>query len=174
VTRHLALDVGDRRVGLAVSDELGIIASPLTVMRRKSKAEDFARIARLVREQCVGALVIGHPLDSEGLPGPQARRIERYATGLSEALAAEGLDVPVEFCDESLSTRRAQEVMIASGRNAADRRARDDAVAAAVILQDFLESNRAAGQESALLAGTPARDPAGPSGCTGCAGEDGS
>lgn len=136
----LALDVGDRRVGVAVSDETGLIAMPLAVIHRASKAEDFARIARLVREQSVGGLVIGLPLRQDGTAGPQARRIERYAAALMESLRAEGLHLTETFWDESLSTRRAQEVMIAAGRKSRDRRARIDAVAAAVILQDYLDT----------------------------------
>jgi putative Holliday junction resolvase len=138
----LALDVGDRRVGVAVSDEMGLMATPLTVIHRASKAEDFARVARLVREHCVGGLVVGHPLRQDGTPSPQARRIERYAAALMESLRAAGLDLTGTFWDESLSTRRAQEAMIAAGRKPANRRARIDAVAAAVILQDYLDARR--------------------------------
>jgi putative Holliday junction resolvase len=140
--RLLALDVGDRRVGVAISDQTGLIATPLTVIRRTSKAEDFAKIARLVREQGVAGLVIGHPLGQDGCAGPQARRIERYAAALAESLRASGLDLPLMFWDESLSTRQAQEVMIASGRKSKDRRTRIDAVAAAVFLQDYLDAQR--------------------------------
>lgn len=140
--RLLALDVGDRRVGVAVSDATGLIATPLTVVRRASKAEDFAKIARLVREQRAEGLVVGHPLDQDGRAGPQAQRIERYAAALEEALLAEGLDVPLLLWDERMSTVRAQEAMIAAGRKAEDRRARIDAVAAAVILQDYLDEQR--------------------------------
>ncbi len=140
--RYLALDVGDRRIGVAVSDETGLIATPLTVIRRRSRVEDFARIARLVREEEAGRLIVGHPLNDDGSAGPQARRIERYATALSEALQAEGLDLPLIFWDERLSTMRAQEMMISAGRTARDRQARIDAVAAAVILQDFLDEQR--------------------------------
>jgi putative Holliday junction resolvase len=142
--RLLALDVGDRRVGVAVSDELGLIATPLTVVHRRSKAEDFARIARLAREQGVAGLVIGHPLDDDGRAGAQARRVERYAAALVDALRGEGLELPVVFWDERMSTVRAQEAMIAAGRKAQDRRARIDAVAAAVILQDYLDEQRPA------------------------------
>lgn len=142
--RLLALDVGDRRVGVAVSDELGLIATPLTVVHRRSKAEDFARIARLAREQGVEGFVIGHPLDDDGRAGAQAQRVERYAAALVDALRGEGLDLPVVFWDERMSTVRAQEAMIAAGRKAQDRRARIDAVAAAVILQDYLDEQRPA------------------------------
>ncbi len=146
-TRLLALDVGERRIGVAVSDESGLLATPLTVIRRASKAEDFSRIAALVREQAVGGLVVGHPLNDDGSAGPQARRIERYAAALADALRAEGLDLPLTFWDESLSTQRAQEAMIAAGQRARKRQRRLDAVAAAVILQDYLDEQRSRSEE---------------------------
>ena len=140
----LALDVGDRRVGVAVSDETGLIATPLTVIVRASKAEDFARVANLVRNEGAGKLIVGHPLNADGSAGPQARRIERYAEALRAALQEDGLDLAFALWDESGSTQRAQELMIAAGRKAKDRRARIDAVAAAVILQDYLDAKRVA------------------------------
>jgi putative Holliday junction resolvase len=146
--RYLALDVGDRRVGLAVSDESGSIATPLTVIHRASKAEDFARIALLVREKGVGGLVIGHPLNADGSSGSQVQRIERYTAALAQALRDEGLDLPLAFCDEYLSTQRAQKAMIAAGRKIKDRRAWLDAVAAAVILQDYLDAQRFASSDA--------------------------
>jgi putative Holliday junction resolvase len=90
----------------------------------------------------VGGLVVGHPLGIDGDSGPQARRIERYAAALAEALWEEGLDLSITFWDEHLSTQRAQQLMIAAGRKIKDRRARLDAVAAAVILQDYLDARR--------------------------------
>ncbi|MGD2039937.1 MAG: Holliday junction resolvase RuvX [Anaerolineae bacterium] len=140
--RLLALDVGERRVGVAVSDVSGLIATPLTVVHRKSKTEDFATIACLVQEQRAGALVIGLPLRANGTRGHQARRVQRYADALLEALQAEGLDLPVTYWDEQMSTVRAQEAMIASGRKAKRRREQIDAVAAAFILQDYLDVHR--------------------------------
>jgi putative Holliday junction resolvase len=135
----LALDVGDRRIGVAVCDVAGVIATPLTVIRRSSKVEDFAKIACLAREQGVEGLVIGHPLNADGSAGPQARRVERYAAAMSEALRLEGLSVPLIMWDEHGSTQQAQTLMIGAGRSARDRRQRIDAVAAAVILQDYLD-----------------------------------
>ena len=142
----MALDVGERRVGVAVSDMTGLLATPLVVVRRKSKAEDFGRIARLVREQGVEGLVIGHPLNADGSAGPQARRVERYATALLEALSAEGLTLQMFLWDEHMSTQRAQQLMIEAGRKASKRRRRIDAVAAAVILQDYLDERRQLGE----------------------------
>jgi putative Holliday junction resolvase len=135
----LALDVGDRRVGVAVSDLTGLIATPLTVVRRTSKAEDFLRIGRLIREQGAEGLVVGHPVDEDGSAGPQARRVARYATALYQALQDGGFDGPLIFWDERMSTQRAEEILIASGRKVRERKSWIDAVAAAVILQDYLE-----------------------------------
>jgi putative Holliday junction resolvase len=143
----MALDVGERRVGVAVSDTTGLLATPLAVVRRKSKAEDFDRIAQLVREQGAEGLVIGHPLNADGSAGPQARRIERYAAALSEALIADGLNLQMLLWDERMSTQRAQQLMIEAGRKATERRGRIDAVAAAVILQDYLDEQRQLGKD---------------------------
>lgn len=137
----LALDVGERRVGVAVSDGTGLIATPLAVLRRTSKAKDFAQIAHMIREQGVEGLVVGHPLNADGSAGYQARRVERYAAALVEALIEDGVELPVVLWDEHGSTQRAQEAMIAAGRKPRDRRARIDAVAAAVILQDYLDED---------------------------------
>jgi putative Holliday junction resolvase len=147
----LSLDVGDRRVGVAVSDDTGLIASPLTVIRRTSKVEDFGKIARLVHERKVEGLVVGHPLNRDGSVGPQAQRVERYAVALAEYLLSRGLDLPIHLWDEYMSTQRAAEAMIAAGRKAKDRRERIDATAAAVILQDYLDEHR---QSLEILKGT--------------------
>lgn len=138
----IGLDMGERRIGVAVSDPSGLIATPLTTIQRRSKAEDFARIAHLLQEHGAAGLVIGHPLNADGSAGPQALRVERYAAALSEALKLEGLSAPMILWDEHGSTQRAQSLMMAAGRSAASRRQRLDAAAAAVILQDYLDERR--------------------------------
>ncbi len=132
--RVLALDVGQRRIGVAISDPGGTLARSLTVIRRASRREDFAAVAELVRKWEVGRVVVGHPRSLDGTVGPQARRIERYARALAEAL-----DVPVALWDERYSTFEAERLMAETGRQHRDRHW-VDAVAAAVILQDYLES----------------------------------
>jgi putative Holliday junction resolvase len=136
----LALDVGERRMGVAVSDETGLITTPLTTIRRASKVEDFARIAGLIREQQAQGVVIGHPLNRDGGAGPQARRVEKYAQALGAALHDEGLEVPVILWDEYLSTRQAEEALADAGRRSKVRRAGLDAAAAAIILREYLEA----------------------------------
>jgi putative pre-16S rRNA nuclease len=138
--RLLALDVGERRVGVAISDEMGLIVTPLTTIRRASKAEDFARIAGLIREQQAQGVVIGHPLNRDGSAGPQARRVEKYAHALESALHDDGLDPVVVLWDEYLSTWQAEEVLAGAGPRSKARRAGLDAAAAAIILREYLEA----------------------------------
>ncbi len=127
--RLLALDLGEVRIGVAVSDELGMLASPLTVLRRqRTRAEDFAAIIALVqRERAVGVLV-GIPFDRDGEVGAQARWVQRYAGRLAAVLP-----VPLAFWDESHTTGDAAALMRESGG-----RTPLDAAAAAVLLRDFL------------------------------------
>jgi len=136
--RVLALDVGERRIGVAISDPTGTVARPLCTLRRSSRAEDFAAIQRLIDEHAVDKVVIGLPLTLRGEEGPQARRIERYAEALMEALS-----VPVEMWDERYTTAVAEEILRRADRRKRKRRRESpdvDAVAAAVILQGFLDS----------------------------------
>ena len=133
--RILALDVGDRRLGVAVSDPLGMWARPLTVITRRSREQDFQAIARLVKEQGAARVVVGHPVTMSGEVGPQARRVERYAAALAERLG-----VPVVLWDERLSTAEAERLLRESGESSRQYRGRLDAVAAAVILQSYLDA----------------------------------
>ncbi|MGD1995162.1 MAG: Holliday junction resolvase RuvX [Anaerolineae bacterium] len=136
--RVLALDVGERRIGVALSDPSGTVARPLCTVERGSRAEDFAAIAELVAEQEVELVVVGWPLTLRGESGPQAQRVEEYARALDEALP-----VPLRMWDERYSTLSAEEIM-RRFREGGRRRSRGgpgvDAVAAAVILQAFLDS----------------------------------
>jgi len=133
--RLLALDVGDRRVGVAVSDLTGRLARPLTIIVRRSKREDFSKIARLVEEQKATGLVVGFPLNMDDSVGPQARRVQRYAAALEKAVP-----VPVVLWDERLSSEEAAErLRAAAGKRRRRRKYLDDA-AAAVILQEYLDA----------------------------------
>jgi putative Holliday junction resolvase len=139
--RFLALDVGERRIGVAVSDPTGTIARPLRTLERGSRKEDFSAIAALVAEVNAQAIIVGHPLSLDGTVGPQARRVASYAQGL-----AEHLDVPVIPWDERFSTASADEILRETRGEKAKRRARADgeidAIAAAVILQSYLDADR--------------------------------
>jgi putative Holliday junction resolvase len=147
--RVLCLDPGERRVGVALSDPTGTLARPLSVLERGSRKEDFAAVARLVAEHDVERVVVGYPLSLDGTEGPQGRRVRRYAEALAEALP-----VPLEMWDERYSTSIAEEIL---ERNRGSKRDRDfrpwedlDAVAAAVILQSYLD-----GQKRSPVGGGP-------------------
>ncbi len=124
--RYLALDVGDRRIGLAVGDVGGGIARPLPTLQRRSVVADLEAIRRILRKEEVSALLIGLPLTLRGEEGPQAVRVRRFADACGE------LGLPVELYDERFTSAEA----VHQG-------ARDvDAGAAAVLLEDFLRSRR--------------------------------
>ena len=137
--RILALDVGQRRTGVAISDPTETIARPLETVHHRKKAEMIKAVAALVREHGVERLVVGRPLSLDGTVGPQAQRVDSYADALKEVL-----DVPVVAWDERYSTARADEVLLQTRSEKARRRARADgerdAIAAAVILQSYLDA----------------------------------
>lgn len=137
--RVLALDVGERRVGIAISDPTGTLARPLQTLVRSSREDDFAAIAALVAEHDVELVVVGRPLSLDGTEGPQARQVAHYA----KALAAR-LSVPLVSWDERFTTVAAGEILRQSRTKKQRRRARTtgevDAIAAAVILQSYLDS----------------------------------
>jgi putative Holliday junction resolvase len=135
--RILALDVGDRRIGVAVSDELGFTAQPVLTLVRKNRRQDLASLARLVRKYGCSQVVVGNPLYMSGDISPQALKAQALAQALQVETGAE-----VTLWDERLSTTEAHRHLDAAGRLPADRRAVIDQVAAVLILQSFLDSRR--------------------------------
>lgn len=131
--RIMALDVGERRIGIAISDETGTIASPLTTVQRGRS--DLAEISQLVADWTVDCLVVGLPTGLSGREGPQAALVRAYAATLADHL---GPTPPIEFADERLTTAIAERSLIETRTRRARRRERIDAVAAAVILQGYL------------------------------------
>ena len=109
--RMLALDVGDRRVGVALCDETQTLARPLLTLHRDSKKEDFARLAALCREHAIEKVIVGLPKTLRNEEGPQAQRVRRYAAELQAAL-----NLPLEFWDERFSSVDAQERLKSSSR----------------------------------------------------------
>jgi putative Holliday junction resolvase len=137
--RILGLDIGERRVGVAISDPTGTVVRPLPTLIRGSREEDIAAITALVEEHDVELIVVGQPLSLDGTEGSQARRVARYALVLTEHL-----DVPVVSWDERFTTVVAEEILSQNRSKKKRRRARAkgqvDAIAAAVILQSYLDS----------------------------------
>jgi putative holliday junction resolvase len=134
--RVLALDLGSKRVGVAVSDPTGTIASPYEVVARSGDvAADHRRIAELVEEAAAEMVVVGLPLSLDGSTGPAAREVLEEVERLADTVG-----VPVETYDERLTTVTADRSLIERGMRAPARRAVIDKVAAAVLLQAWLDS----------------------------------
>jgi putative Holliday junction resolvase len=133
----MALDVGLARIGVAVCDPLQLAARPLTVLSRKSRQEDFALLARLVQQEEVQAILCGLPLNMDGSEGPQAQIVRRWARRLHQALHLRMAPPPILFWDERLSSYMARAPQPARGQRTAD-----DARAAAVILQSYLDTQK--------------------------------
>ena len=137
--RALGLDLGAKRIGVAVSDLTGTIASPLTVVvRGRSRRHDHERIAAIARDEEAECVVVGMPLSLSGQDGPAARAARKEV-----ALLATVVGVPVETYDERFTTVTAERALAESGVRGAARREVVDKVAAAVILQSWLDARRA-------------------------------
>jgi len=139
----LALDVGAKRIGVAVSDELELLASPRAMIRRQSTEQALVAIAHVVSESGAGLVVVGLPISFDGQLHAQARTIQAFAERLRKRL-----NVPVVYADESLSSVRAEEQLRAAGVRAERIRERLDSAAAAVILQDYLDQRRDAARRA--------------------------
>ena len=135
--RTMGLDVGERRVGMAIADELGMISSPIGVVQRGDG--DLERILETARAQGAGRVVIGLPTGLSGREGPQAATVRAFA----EALAEVGGDsLEIVFWDERLTSTMAERALETRGRKRHRRTGEIDAMAAAFILQGYLDSER--------------------------------
>ena len=130
----LALDVGDRRIGVAACDPTGTLASPVTTIERSGEASDIEAVLGLASERGAAEIVVGMPLSMSGGRGPQARKVEEFTRALASAAS-----VPVNVIDERLSSAQAERLMREAGRRPSVNRALVDAAAATVILQAYLD-----------------------------------
>jgi len=139
ITRYLALDVGSKRIGIAVSDELGLTAQPvLTLERRRNPREDLRSIARLCRRFAAAGIVVGNPVKLDGAMGSQSEKVQAFAAGLGELTG-----LPVRLWDERLTTHEAHQLLYEAGHPRSDHRRVVDQVAATLILQSFLDEKSA-------------------------------
>ncbi|MEK6398318.1 MAG: Holliday junction resolvase RuvX, partial [Terriglobus sp.] len=133
--RVLGFDVGEKRVGIALSDALGM-AQPLITMGRSSQKEELRNIARLVRKHTVSAMVVGHPRNMDGTASTQKLKCEAYA-----AMLHEHFQIPVSLQDERLTSAEADAWLDAHGYpRGAERKGLLDRVAAMILLQDWLDA----------------------------------
>lgn len=132
--RILAVDPGDVRIGIALSDPSGILANPLTIIKHKSRAADASRIGDLAQEHEVELIVVGHPVDAEGEPTPRSRKAKRLAAAIRETS-----QLTVTMWDEAGSTQAAHQARRALSLGRKKRAEPIDALAATVILQSYLD-----------------------------------
>lgn len=141
--RRLALDVGEKRIGVAVSDPLGLLAFPLTVLTRQGEERDVAAIRRLGQEQEVGEVVVGLPRSLNGSIGREGERVKAFIAALRQ-----GVEVPVVSWDERLTTVAAERRLKEASVGRQQRKERRDAAAAALLLQSYLDWKRASDEEA--------------------------
>ncbi|MEX0653301.1 MAG: Holliday junction resolvase RuvX [Phycisphaeraceae bacterium] len=133
--RYMAIDLGQKRTGVAVGDDVTGLATPVEVITTASEDERLHRLGKLIEEHGPAALVVGLPLNMDGTAGPAAKRVQQFAERLGKRFA-----LPVHAFDERLSSDTANQQMAMSGLTHRQKKARRDALAAAVILRDFLAS----------------------------------
>jgi len=134
MSRTLALDIGDRRIGVALSDPQGILASPLAIFERKDDQSDIPTILHLAHRNDVRCIIIGLPVSMDGTIGTQAEKVKAFAEELRNQTK-----IPVEFRDERLSTVSARRLQQRGRKN---KKIRHDAAAAAIVLQSYLDEVR--------------------------------
>ena len=136
--RVLGLDIGTKRIGLAISDELGVIARGLLTVERKEGEDIFERLKEVGCKEEVGEIVVGLPLNMDGSAGPKAKEATAFAETLKEKLK-----LPVKMWDERLTTVEAERLMIEGDTSRYKRKRKIDKLAAQLILQSYLNSKKA-------------------------------
>ena len=132
--RVLAIDYGSVRIGLAVSDALGLTAQGLPTLERTSKRADLSRIAEFAADYSVAAVIVGNPMDQKGQETEMSRRATRFADALRATLS-----VPVTLWDERLTSLEADRALTESGARRSLRRRSRDRMAAQILLQSYLD-----------------------------------
>lgn len=141
--RILALDLGKKRIGLAISDELGVTAQGLETLQRTNIREDFDRLAQIITERGVSLLLVGNPIHMSGHEGRGSEAAREFGRRLSERTG-----VPVEFRDERLTTVEAQRVLKEGGASLRKRISSVDRIAAVILLESYLDSLAWSGEEA--------------------------
>lgn len=142
--RILGLDYGEKRIGVAVSDELGLTAQGLTVIERRNRRVDLEALRRLIDEYGVEKIVLGDPVRMDGTRGIQCEKVDRFARILEEAFG-----LPVLLQEELLSTKEAEEILRTAGAGRKKRKAVVDKLAAVLILRSYLDSPAASSAKDA-------------------------
>jgi putative holliday junction resolvase len=131
----LGLDVGGKRIGVAGCDGLGMMATGITTIWRTSFQEDLAQLSEIIQDRSVEILVIGLPYTMDGNIGSQAKQVQKFGRRVSAAL-----EIPIEYVDERLTSYAAEQMMIEANISVSQNKATIDRIAAAVILQQWLDA----------------------------------
>ena len=142
--RILALDVGDRRIGVAVGDPTGLLATPIEAIDGERESFALDEVVQLISQYEVEEIVVGLPLSLSGRPGVQARRVREFAEALGRRSA-----VQVVFRDERYSSVQAERLLRETGKSPSRDKGRVDSAAAAIILQSYLDSRRTSSRPQA-------------------------
>ena len=145
--RILGLDVGDRRIGVAVSDELALFAQGLLVLERRGLAADLAALQAVMSDHDVGRVVVGMPRNMNGSYGPQADKTAAFIDRLERSC-----NLPCLAWDERLTTQQAERLLIAANQRRNKRKAVRDKIAAQLILQSYLDYQRTTTERSSIQA----------------------
>ncbi len=135
--RILALDVGNKRIGVALSDELNILAQPLYTIHRKGLERDIQEIVNIIKEKNVGTVIVGLPKNMDGTVGFQGEKTQKFAEILMQ-----NIEIPLIMWDERLTTISARRIMIENDVKQKDKKNLVDTVAAVVILENYLNSRK--------------------------------
>jgi putative Holliday junction resolvase len=144
--RALGIDVGSRRIGTALSDQLGMLAAPWRAVQ-VGRGRELAELAAMVAEREIEVIVIGLPVSLDGTEGPQAATVRAFAERLAAFLSQQQQNtdappIPIEFTDERFTTAEAERLLLQRNLSREQRKARIDAAAAAIMLQDWLDARR--------------------------------
>ncbi|MBI2682016.1 MAG: Holliday junction resolvase RuvX [Acidobacteriales bacterium] len=133
----MALDLGSKRIGAAVTDGLGVTVQGLPTIERRGRTQDLRRIMFYLKKNSVREIVVGHPLHMSGDAGTKAKKAEEFATLLREKSG-----LPVHLHDERLTSWEAEQILERAGKTAAEKKMKVDEVAAVLILESFLASRK--------------------------------
>ena len=136
-TRILAIDYGRRRLGLAISDKLGLTAQPLAILVRNNRQDDLRRLGEICHRHSVGRIIVGYPVHINGQAGAMAAEATRFAVRLAKRLGIES-----DLLDERLTSWEARQTVAETGTRTRAKGAAIDDIAAAVLLRDYLETRR--------------------------------
>ncbi len=139
--RTMALDVGEKTIGVAVTDEMGWTAQGLTTIRRRTMDDDWDALFGLIKEYDIGKIVVGLPLRADGEVGIQAKKVQKFTDQVKKRLESAGQEIAIEMWDESMTTSDAHEIMSQAGVTTKKRKKVVDKLAAVLILESYMRGS---------------------------------